>query len=307
MSTRRPARRGVALVGAFLTGLLPACSLKKIAVNSLGNALSEGTSSFASDDDPELVFDATPFALKTVESLLETSPRHRGLLLTAASGFTQYAYGDLEQQADFVEASDLKRATFLRARAKKLYLRARDYGFRGLELDVPGLRAALAGDPQKALARARKRDVPLLYWTGVSWAAAISLAVNDPSLSVDQRLAEALVRRALALDEGWNLGSSHDFFITYEGARASVGGSYERATEHYRRALELSQGHRAWPMVAWAESVAVPRQDKQGFEKALEEALAVDVDAVKDQRLSNVIAERRARFLLGREDELFVE
>ena len=55
------------------------CSIKKIAVNSLGNALSNGSSTFAKDDDPELVGDAIPFALKTMESLLEISPRHRGL------------------------------------------------------------------------------------------------------------------------------------------------------------------------------------------------------------------------------------
>ena len=50
------------------------CSVKKIAINALGNALSEGTSSFGKDDDPELVRDAVPFALKTIEMLIDQSP-----------------------------------------------------------------------------------------------------------------------------------------------------------------------------------------------------------------------------------------
>src|ERR1700687_210094 len=99
-------RAGAALA---LVALLPACSVKRIAVNALGNALAEGGSSYARDDDPDLVWEAVPFGLKTVEGLLEEAPRHKGLLLAAASGFVQYGYGRVQQEADFVEASDLAR------------------------------------------------------------------------------------------------------------------------------------------------------------------------------------------------------
>lgn len=306
MSIRaRRAARAAAAVAAL--ALFPACSIKKLAVNSLGNALAEGTSSFAKDDDPELVWDAVPFGLKTIESLLDESPRHKGLLYAAASGFTQYAYGSLQQDADFVEASDLGRATALRERAVKLYLRALGYGFRGLEVDIPRFRASLRGDTQATLAKAGPKHVRLLYWTAAAWAAAIGLKVNDPELAADQDLAEALMRRALALDEGWEHGSIHDFFITWEGAHASVGGSYDRAREHYQRAVLLSQGRRAWPMVSYAESVAVPQQDKQSFREALERALLVKPDAIREQTLSNLLAQKRAQWLLGRVNELFIE
>ena len=59
------------LAPALLVVALSACSLKKIAVNSLGNALAEGGSTFASDDDPELVRRRGAFGLKTIEALLE--------------------------------------------------------------------------------------------------------------------------------------------------------------------------------------------------------------------------------------------
>ena len=102
----------------------PGCSVKKVAINSLGNALAKSSStSFASDNDPELVEDAVPFALKLIESLIAEAPRHRGLLTSACSGFTEYAYAFVQQKADLIEAQDLSRATELRARAKKLYLR----------------------------------------------------------------------------------------------------------------------------------------------------------------------------------------
>jgi predicted anti-sigma-YlaC factor YlaD len=289
LSGRLPALLLIAL-------LLPACSIKKIAVNSLGNALAEGGSTFASDDDPELVGQAVPFGLKTMESLLAESPRHRGLLLAACSGFVQYAYGWAQLKGDYVEEESLAEATHQRERARKLYLRARDYGLRGLEVDFRGLRAGLSEDPAAALARTRKEHVPLLYWTSLAWAGAIALKVNDSSVSADQPIVEALARRALALDPDWELGAIHEFFVSWEAGRSSIGGSMEKAREHYARTLELAHGRRVSPYVTYAE-----------FKASLEKALEIDTTEPSDQRLANVLYQERARWLLGRVDEYFIE
>jgi predicted anti-sigma-YlaC factor YlaD len=296
------------IAGAALALCVGGCSLlKQTAVNSAGNALAGGGTTYASDDDPELVWQAVPFGLKTIESLLAQSPRHKGLLLAAASGFTEYAYGALQQEADLTEAKDLARATELRNRARKLYLRALDYGFRGLEVDLPDVRRRLREDPAHALDGAGKAQVPLLYWTAAAWGAAISISKDDPELSADQSRAEALMRRALALDETFEAGAIHDFFIAYEGGRAKVGGSVAEARRHLERALELSRGHRASPLVSFAETVSVGRQDKAEFKQLLDRALAVDPNAAPEFRLANVLAQRRARWLLGRTEELFVD
>jgi predicted anti-sigma-YlaC factor YlaD len=304
---RRDARPLLAASTLTVLTFLPACSVKKLAVNKLGDALASGGSTYASDDDPELVRAAVPFGLKTIESLLAESPRHKGLLFAAASGFVQYAFAFVQQDADFTEAQDLARATELRTRTKKLYLRALAYGLRGLEVDFPGFRDRLRADPKAALAGARKQHVPLLYWTGLAWAGAMSLAKDDSKLTADLDLAEALERRALDLDEGYAKGSIHDFFISYEAGRSSVGGSVEKARRHFDRALLLADGKRAFPYVTFAESASVGAQDRKEFERLLNEALALDPDAYPDGRLSNLVAQRRARWLLARADELFIE
>jgi predicted anti-sigma-YlaC factor YlaD len=287
--------------------LLPGCSVKSLAVNSLGNALAEGTSSFATDEDPELVREAVPFGLKTTESLIEASPRHKGLLYTAASGFCQYAYAFLQQDADLAEAQDLARATHLRDRARRLYIRARDYGLRGIEVDFPAFREALRRDSATALRPLGKEHVRLLYWTAAAWAGAMALAINDSTLVADQDLPAAMMTRALELDEGFELGSIHDFFISYEAGRRAAGGSIDKASEHFARAIALADGRRAWPFVNYAEAVAVARQDKPEFDRVLKEALAVDPARETSQRLSNIIAQRRARWLMTRTEELFIE
>ena len=284
------------------------CSMKKIAINKLGNVLANSGSTFASDDDPELIQAAVPFSLKLIESLLAESPRHRGLLLAASSGFTPYAYAFPQQEADEMEDRDLAKATALRTRARRLYLRARDYGLRGLEVKHTGFVDALRRDAKAAVRTATKADVPLLYWTGVSWGAAISLSKDNPDLVADQPIVEALIDRALELDEKFDSGAIHSFLITYEASRPGVEGDFAmRSRKHFDRAMELSGGYLAGPLVSMAEAVSVQKQDRKEFQSLLERAVAIDVNARPELRLANLVMQRRARWLLARVDELFLE
>ena len=80
----------------------------------------------------------------------------------------------------------------------------------------------------------------------------------------------------------------------------------ERARRHFERAMELSGGQMAGPLVALAESVSVKQQDVTGFKELLGRALAINVDAKPEWRLVNLVMQRRARWLLSRTDELFL-
>ena len=109
-----------------------ACSPKQMALNRMASAMSEATSVYDTDTDLEFVRLAAPSTLKTIEMLLQQSPNHTGLLLTACSGFTQYSYGFLHVEAE-VRAADAAAAKELRARAANMYQRARGYCLRGLK------------------------------------------------------------------------------------------------------------------------------------------------------------------------------
>jgi predicted anti-sigma-YlaC factor YlaD len=296
------------IFAGLLAAILGGCSsVNHLAVNKLGDALASGGTAFGSDSDPELIRDAAPFSLKLMESLLAENPRHAGLLYAAASGFTQYSYAFVQQEADTMEEHDVAAAAALRARARGLYLRGRDYGLRGLELAHPGLPAELRRHPAAALRSCRPDDVRLLYWTAVSWAAAIAAAKDDPALIADLPLAEALIDRALELDESFDHGAIHAFLITYEMSRPGGSGDpAARARQHFERAMQLSANAQASPLVAYAEAVCVTKQDRAQFQSSLNRALAIDVNARPEFRLVNLVMQRRARWLLGRIDELFL-
>lgn len=291
----------------LLAPLVAGCSPKQYAINRIGDAIANPGTTYAADDDPELIAQAAPFSLKLIESLLESSPKHEGLLLAAVSGFTQYSYAFVHQQAEFLEDEDLDRANALRVRARRLDLRARDYGLRGLDVKHPGFSARLRAQPRATVAEARREDVPLLYWTAAAWGAAMSVSKEVPEIVADQLIVEALIDRALELDETFGAGAIHSFLITYEMARQGVAGNpAERARRHFDRAVALSGGRAAGPYVAIAEAVSLPAQDRAGFEGFLRQALAIDLAAKPEWRLENTVMQQRARWLLARAPDLFL-
>ncbi len=295
----------ILLAAALSVGLLGACSIKQTAVDLIGDAITGGKANvYMTDDDPDLVLAAIPFGLKTYEGMLEASPEHRGLLLATAQGFTAYAFL-LQRRADRIDGDDLGGARKLRARARKLYLRGRDYALRGLETAHDEFTAKLKKDPRSALAATVKDDVPFLYWAGVSWAGALSAAMDDLDLVAEMPLAGMLVARVLVLDEAYDRGAPHEFFVSFESARP--GGSAKKVRAHYRRGLELSRGQRASVHLAFAEAVALPTQDLPEFRRLIAKTLAVDPDHAPDLRLVNTIARHRALWLQSRIPDLFLD
>jgi len=117
------------------------------------------------------------------------------------------------------------------------------------------------------------------------------------------------MRRALALDERYDDGAIHEYFIAYEGGRPeAMGGSVERARRHFARAMELSGGKKVSPLVTYAETVSVRTQDRKEFLDLLDQALAFDArGTAPDHRMANLVSQRHARWLKGRVDDLFLE
>jgi predicted anti-sigma-YlaC factor YlaD len=278
-----------------------------MAINSLANSLAASGDVFAADEDPELIREATPFALKTIESLLAEKPEHRVLLLAACRGFAQYAYAFVETEAERLEEVDFEASERQYQRALNLYIRARDYGMQSLELDHPGVTAALIDESATALSDFGVNDVPLLFWTGAAWGGVINLGQAQPDLVADFPAVRALLNRALELDESYDLGAIHAVLIWLEAVPEAMGGSAERARYHFDRAVELSSGLNAGPYVTLAESVSVADQNWQEFRDLLESALAIDPDRSPSIRLANIIAQERAQWLLDRTENLFFD
>lgn len=297
-----PVPRAYLLLAAWV---VTGCGCASIATNAAADALSGTGTVFSSDDDPELIADAAPFGLKTMEAVLAETPEHRGLLQALTSGYTQYGYAFLAEEADKIRDEDFEKAERLEARARKHYARAKSYGLRGLEARHDRFVERLRESPEDLERELETEDVPLLYWTAAAWALSIGASKLEPDAIADFPLVERLARCALALDEDWDSGTLHTLMISLEANKP--GGDFDAAERHFERALELDGGRRAGTFVSMAENVAVPRQDVVRFHELLDAALAIDVEAYPEERLANIIMQRRAARLKAREEDFFLE
>ena len=299
--------RAVRLVTTLLVAAAFAgCSLRSMAVNAVMPTLAN-PAVYLSEEDPEVVRDALPFLLKTIESILDADPAQQDALLFANTGFLLYANAFLQADAALAEWDDYELASELNERARRMYLRARGYGLQNVEIDHPDIAARLLDDPQSAAAVFDVEDVESLYYLGGAWMLAISLGLDQPALVADLPAARALLDRALELDEDFERGALHSAFITLESVGEAMGGSYARARDHFARAVELSDGQDAGPYVSLATGVAVAEENREEFRELLETAIAIDPDEEPSNRLLNLIAQKRARVLLDHIDDLFFE
>ncbi|MDR2072333.1 MAG: TRAP transporter TatT component family protein [Spirochaetaceae bacterium] len=300
-----------------MLGGLSACSLNKLAINKISDALTGGGSNatLLGDTDPQLVGDALPFAVKMYEILLEKNPGHPGLILTTGSLLIMYANAFVQGPAEMLPVGEYTKKIRELDRAKKLYLRGAAILERGINTTYPGLVGRVAdwrdADPariREQLRGVKKEDVALLYWYAAGNLSAYALAPFDLDLGTKVPLITLLVERAYELDPDFNQGALDDFYILfYASLPEGMGGDMERAKIHYGRALEKSKGLSAGPYVSYARAVAIPAQDYPAFRSNLEAALAIDIEVGASTALVNIINQEKARYLLERAPELFAD
>jgi len=177
-----------------------------------------GTSVFASEEDPQLVADALPFALKLYETLLQSDPDNRGLLEAAAEGFVSYANAFIHTPATMLGYDQLDQQKEMLARARAMYLRGRDYALRSLEVRHPGFTGNLDIDTgRRQLEEMDSKDVKALYWAAAGWMGAVSAAGFDTALLMELPRPVALAAAGLAVDEAYGQGAFHSLFIDIYG------------------------------------------------------------------------------------------
>ena len=283
--------------------------LKRMTISSATEIFRDGQAAFYREEDLHLAGQALASNLKFLEVLLETSPDNQELLLLASQGFGAYTFAFVED-AITLHLSDLERAHHHRERARRLYLRGRDYGLRLLGLRHEPLVTALHADLptfREALQGLREKDVPALFWAAYGWTGSINWSRDRPDMLADLPRAVAMMHRVLALDETYFYAGPHLFFGVYYAARSpALGGNPARAKFHLDRALELTGGTFLLVRLFIADPYAVQIQDRALFETQVNLILDTPDDLFPEQRLMNQIAKARARLLLERIDDLFL-
>jgi predicted anti-sigma-YlaC factor YlaD len=263
---------------------------------------------FMGEEDPELLGEALPFALKIYEILLEQDPENTELLLTTGQAFILYAYAYVLTPAEMMPDESFEEALQMKARAKKLFFRSRGYILKALNIRHPGFIETMESENwEDAVSQTGEEDFPYLYWVGTAWLGAFSADSFDMELLVTLPRAVAFLDRVYEADPDYDNGGLHEIYISYYGALPEeMGGGREKARFHFQRAVELSGGVKAGPYVALATAAAVPEQDYAEFKHLLNKALEIDVDVEPKFRLQNILSQRKASWLLEHADDFFL-
>lgn len=298
-------------VAAALALVLGACSIEKMALKKAAGMLSGSSSPdvFSTDNDPDFVGDALPFAIKLYETLLASVPDHAGLRLRTGSLYIIYANAFVQGPADMTPKRLLETKEQLLARAKNLYLRGRDILFVGLEKKNPRVRLQLKERRyREAMAPFGKEDVPTLYWAAVGWVAAFGVNPFDMTLGQTLPQTKAMIERVAELEPDHGKGALDVFYINYYGSLPDyIGGDAAKAREHFARAQAASGATDTSSLMALATTVCVKEQNAAEFKQLLERVLAFDPESHPPNRLINTLNRRKARWLLDHIDDFFVE
>ena len=247
------------------------------------------------------------YALKVdrIEKQVARNPDNPDLLLKAVTELTIYSYAFFMEQADREIVINYNQGRNLYNRALNIFNRAKDYGLRGIKLQYPEFDSLMTATKMESFPFKRK-DVPFLYWTAAAWGGAISASKGDLAYIVEIPKVGWLLERALEVEAEWNKGALYSAMISYSMKRPDqVGKGEKQARMYFKKALETSGGNASSPYVTLAEVVSTFNQDREEFEDLLKKALIIDIDIDPELKLSNIIAQSRARWLLEQKEELF--
>lgn len=245
--------------------------------------------------DPELARTAIPADLKIMEGLLKSDPDNRHILRLLSMGYCGYALL-------FVEEEDP-------IRASALYLRARDYGRRALgDKGFVFSRQKLNPEALKeVLPEMGPAELEALFWFTLSWNGWINLNLDRPAALGQLSLAQACLERIMAIDPGYFHGLPCVLMgVLYSARPQMLGGDIDRAEFYFKKALELSRHEFFLVQYYCARHYAVRIQDREMFNRLLEEIEQGDPRALKGACLINQVIQARGKELRRLADDLFL-
>lgn len=282
------------LLFLLIASLFSGCSIEKIVIRRTAPIILYTFNSINEEEDLEIAEKAAASDLKLLEGLLKGDPENKQMLLMAVKAFTGYSLAFVEQKSP--------------ERARRFYLRARDYGIKLLDqkLDFSGALKSGERELNRILLKYTEKDVPALFWTANAWAGWINLSLDSPFALADLPKVEIIMRRVLDLGEDYFYGGVHIFYGVYYGGRPVLtGGDPERAKEHFERNLEISRGKFLMTYVYYARYYAVPVQDRVLFQELLGKVIESPVNILPEQALINGVARLRAQEMLKNIDKYF--
>jgi len=254
-------------------------------------------------DHPKIVSLYFENKIKSLERKKSLSTEQKRLLLKTK---VEYGFGVLLEESDRILDDDYNLGVKKSQEAYIVFSDAKKVGNSILIISYPKLDSWLSGETDLQF---KINDVSDLYWLAAAYGGAIKSSRGNPFDVVKLPVVKKLLITAIALDPKWGKGALYSAMMSYTSSRPDLFGDalIDSVSSFYAKALIASDSLDASLFVSYAELIDKKFQDRDAFEQKLDIVLNMDVEKDKDFRLSNIIAQERAKWLLSKTDEIFFE
>ena len=154
-----------------------------------------------------------------------------------------------------------------------------------------------------------KNNVFELYYLAASLGGAIKTSQGDPKELINFPKIGKLLKRAINMDPKWNNGALQSAMMNYTASRMDLTKEVIKDTVnfYFNKARDYSNGLDALIFVSYAELIHKPDQNKIDFIKTLEKSLSINTRKDSYFKISNIIAQKRAKWLLSNLENYFIE
>ena len=254
-------------------------------------------------DHPKIVSLYFEKKIKSLERKKILSIDQKRLLLKTK---VEYGFGVLLEESDRILDHDYNLGVQKSQEAHIVFSDAKKVGNSILIISYPKLDSWLSGETDLQF---KINDVSDLYWLAAAYGGAIKSSRGNPFDVVNLPVIKKMLITAIALDPKWGKGALYSAMMSYTSSRPDLFGDalIDSVSSFYAKALIASDSLDASLFVSYAELIDKKFQDRVAFEQKLDLVLNMDVEKDKDFRLSNIIAQERAKWLLSKTDDIFFE
>ena len=219
----------------------------------------------------------------------------------------EYAYGVLMEEGDRLVDQDYSKSMKYYKKANEQFLQAKKSSILLLSDRYPDFKGWMRKEHKIIF---DKDDVNDMYWLSASIAGSIqSSRGSNPYELINIPLIGRLLKNAISLDPNWRNGALYSAMMSYSAVRPDLSGKglVDTVDYYFEKALQLSDSLDASIYVGYAESIHKPNQEKKEFEEKLNFVIEMDINKNKNNKINNLISKRRAKWLLSKTNDYFLE
>ena len=218
----------------------------------------------------------------------------------------EYGFGIIMEQASRLIDEDYSKAMAKYEQANKIFSEARDSGISIMSKKYPSFNKWLNKETSIDF---NADDMNDIYWLAASIGGCISSSRGDPFELINLPNVGRLLRTGIDIYPEWANGSFYSAMMSFTTTRSDLNETMLRDSVdfYFNKAIFYSNGKDAGPYLTYAESIHKPFQERKDFIDKLNYVINMENKPSNEFELTNLLAKSRAKWLLARTDEYFLE